>query len=219
MRVTRDRSGRRRVWYDEAEIEQIAEEALASGGLMPGSPQPIDIEELLENHLEVAVDYSTPLPDDVLALVTFEEPIRVMVNRSLTEAAVVAGAPLAALGRWRATLAHEAAHVLLHSSLYRRSGGQVPERCLRSVIDTGAPSHDWREVQANMGMAALLMPRALYAQAAKSILMPMQPVIPPLSPDGAQAVRLVSRLARQFVVSRQAASIRLATLGFVGASH
>ena len=74
-------------------------------------------------------------------------------------------------------MAHEASHVLLHKGLYPSHTGQrialrpragrprsgrrtSTYQCLERNLRPG--SGDWREVQANKGMAALLMPKASF---------------------------------------------------------
>jgi Zn-dependent peptidase ImmA (M78 family) len=118
------------------------------------------------------------------------------------------------LGRFRATLAHEATHVLIHrplfelnadqGTLFEEGDNQSLFRCLKRDVAFAARGRDPREVQANKGMAALLMPRSLYGQMAR---------------DRREAkvdeVTLISGLATAFAVSRQAARIRLQSLGFL----
>src|SRR5262249_32478963 len=138
------------------------------------------------------------------------------------------GSPLGLRGRWRATLAHEASHVVIHrplfelppeqSSLFSNQGRPAQEtqrlmRCQkRSVLYRGSTS-DWREIQANQGMAALLMPRPVFLAVARDLLTGSRP--PSLGTQ--EARQLIGELASRFEVSRQAAEIRLTTLGVVGA--
>lgn len=88
-------------------------------------------------------------------------------------------------------------------------------RCLKRDVAPGRRASDWREVQANMGMAALLMPRKLFLEIARAVRPDLAPTPFPLvdgSPDGD---RLGRELATRFDVSRQATQIRLRTLGLV----
>jgi hypothetical protein len=71
------------------------------------------------------------------------------------------------LGRWQATIAQEASHIHFHRILFELDldqGGLFPEpeprsepqglmRCLKRGADYTTRAHDWREVQANRGMA------------------------------------------------------------------
>ncbi len=219
MRRITDRTGSVRLWYEPNEIEAIAGRALQAAGLWPSPDEPrVDVERLLETHLAAVVDYGAELRPDVLGYTLFDEPVRVAISRHLTDAAQGPNAPTGALGRWRATIAHEAAHVLLHSVLYEaRAAGGATARCFRDELQDGARARDWREVQANMGMAALLMPATVFASVAETCLRPFGPVVPPLSPTSITGRHLIETLAPMFEVSRRAASIRLTELGFLAA--
>ena len=129
------------------------------------------------------------------------------------------------MGRWRATLAHEAAHVVLHRFLYEFAasnlslfGGAADApatpnkllRCLKRDASYRVVS-DWREVQANKGMAALLMPRQLFIDVARAEIATHYPSTGTISAgDGGE---VVATLAGKFAVSKQAARIRLDSLG------
>lgn len=233
MKRYRAPDGSLRIWYRPQEIESIAEEELRRAGLMPGLPATaVDVEQLVEDHLQAELDQYAPLPRDVLGVTEFRSglPPRVLINRALTEAAFESpDPPPGVLGRWRATVAHEAAHILLHRSLSEPDPAQIslldPSaleapiqsqrlfRCLAREVEFGG-GRDWREVQANRCMAALLMPRSAFlgavSRAREGIgLLPGEPL-------RAEAMDpLVRKLARWFGVSRQAARIRLAELGLV----
>jgi hypothetical protein len=223
--ITADRDGRRRLWYTPTEIERLCEEQLTRSGLLPDEDSCIvDIEALVENVLGAAVDYSATLAPSVLGYTVFEQPPRVVISRTLTEGATGPDAPPGLVGRWRATLAHEAAHILLHSALFSASPRvpgaplQRPVRCLRSTVDQDQPRSDWREVQANMGMAALLMPKTVFDCAAAGVLREASPLaVPPLAPQDQAIGTMVAALAARFAVSKQATRIRLETCGFVRA--
>jgi hypothetical protein len=164
-----------RVWFDPAEIDSLAEDVLQRAGLMPTLQAPVvDVEALVEGYLEADLDQYAPLPREVLGVTEFRSglPPQVLINRDLTEAAFDAPTPApVARGRWRATVAHEAAHILLHRVLAEPdfsqtsllelapSGVSLPAqrlfRCLRREVAFGGGS-DWREVQANRCMAALV---------------------------------------------------------------
>ncbi len=217
MRTGRDARGRARVWYDFDEIEQLAAATLRAAGRYPApAAGPIPIDEVLESHLGASVDYGGDLAASVLGYTEFRTPPRVVISRSLTDLATAAGAPLGIRGRWRATLAHETAHVVLHASLFsERSSGRDAVRCERDAIEVDGRAADWVEVQANMGMAALLMPRAAFVAEARRLLEAEGPAFPPLSPSSARAAALAARLAETFEASLQASTIRLRTFGFV----
>jgi hypothetical protein len=87
------------------------------------------------------------------------------------------------------------------------------QRCMKRDVVHGRMGSDWREVQANMGMAAVLMPRSLLISASQRELVRVG--VDRVLPDTALAATLASRLATAFQVSCQAASIRLKTLGIL----
>lgn len=232
MRWSRDPLGRDRIWYSIDEIESIMEDEVRKAGLIPTPDHPsVDLEPFLERHLGAQLDQYASLPQDVLGQATFEsgEPVHVAINADLTGALDEGGEGLSALGRWRATLAHEAAHVLLHRVLFEVPLSQaalfedepeaepVPKlmRCLKRDVSLSRTVYDWREVQANRGMAALLMPRRLFAGLAREERGSLALASFPLAGDSVDADRLTRRLAARFDVSRQAAAIRLRTLGLV----
>lgn len=234
MRRYRGPDGSLRVWFGPDEIERLAEEELRRAGLLPTPERPlVDVERLVEVHLGCDLDQYAPLPRDVLGVTEFRPglPPHVQVNAELTRLAFdVPDPPPGARGRWRATLAHEAAHVLLHRSLVEPDPSQTSLldlepldvspagrlfRCLKREVAFGGGS-DWREQQANRCMAALLMPRSVFVQAVAR-LKPQVGLLPsePVPADRVEA--LARKLARLFDVSRQAARIRLEELGFTTA--
>jgi hypothetical protein len=226
MRWYRGTAGDRRLWFDDDEIERIAEDELQKAEAVPSPGRPIvDLERFAEHHLRVELDQYAALEPEVLGLTEFvsgRRP-RVSINADLTGAAIDDDeAPLGLVGRWRATVAHECAHVLLHDVLFRDDARQAElfaaapsvspglMRCLKRDVGYGVQASDWREVQANRGMAALLMPRELFCQVAADAMASLG-IAPPAvgSPDASVLAREV---AERFGVSRQAAKIRLATL-------
>jgi hypothetical protein len=215
--------GEKRLWFEEDEIEQIMEDELRRGRLMPTESNcVVDLEALLDDHLRVPFDQHADLPPDVLGLTEFHprKAPTVRINKDLTGIIDDDWIPPGIEGRWRATVAHEAAHVVLHRMLFDEPLNQgslfaadaapqakpALQRCLKRDLKHRAGNYDWREVQANRGMAALLMPRKLFTKVARSTL----------KGTSAQEIRDASRvLAAKFGVSGQAATIRLNTLGFV----
>jgi hypothetical protein len=216
MKRLRTRAGER-IWLETHEIEAITDGALRSAGLFPGEPAgPVAIEAFLEVHLGAHVDYGEDLPSSILGYTQFGSPPRVVVNRALTDLALAPQAPLGLRGRWRATLAHEAGHILLHEGL-----GMPFDRTpsLSSEAVSGSPAlgeSDWREVQANMAMAALLMPRGPFLVAARRALERSR-VFLPLGFDALATERLVTILAHQLETSGEATRWRLRNLGWVSA--
>ncbi|MCS7235635.1 MAG: ImmA/IrrE family metallo-endopeptidase, partial [Armatimonadota bacterium] len=230
MRRYRAPDGSVRVWFGPDEIDRLAEAELRAAGCLPPADRPVvDLERFVEAYLSCDLDQYAPLPADVLGVTEFrpEAPPFIQLNAALTRSAFdQPNPPPGALGRWRATLAHEAAHVLLHRSLVEPDPSQtslldstvldgVPAgrlfRCLKREVAFGGGT-DWRERQANRCMAALLMPRSLFVQAVARA----KPAVGLLPSDPVPAERLeelARKLARLFAVSREAARIRLQELG------
>ncbi|MFD3458235.1 ImmA/IrrE family metallo-endopeptidase [Nocardia fluminea] len=229
--------GDQRIWYEPTEIARIAEDELRRASLMPTPSSPVtDLERFIEVHLKAALDQYADLPDGVLGVTQFAagRPPMVSINGKLTESVEVEDENQGLLGRWRATLAHEASHVLFHRYLFEPemaqlvAGSRAPDgsalqragavRCLhRDVAPTSTTEwkavrrrSDWKEVQANRGMAALLMPervftRVAYRQASQAS--------DNRTAFAARSTLLASAMARIFNVSKQAAEIRLNELG------
>jgi hypothetical protein len=231
VRWSRDALGRDRIWYSSDEIESIMDDEARKAGLTPTSDQPaVELETFLEQHLGAALDQYATLPIDVLGQTVFEPgfPPRVEINADLT-GAIDDGGRVSDFGRWRATLAHEAAHILLHRVLFEvplsqgtlfeeEPTAQTMMRCLKRDVAPGRGGSDWREVQANRGMAALLMPRRLFSTIAAEERMANELPPFPLVDASEGGDRLVRHLAARFDVSRQAAQIRLRTLGLLADS-
>jgi hypothetical protein len=222
MRVIASADGRRRIWYRDDEIERRTSDELIAASVMPQPPAVrVDIEALIEGHLGALVDYGVDLPPQLLGFTEFTKPPRIGISRVLTDAATRPDALPAILGRWRATLAHEAAHVLFHAPLYApleaepgRPNSQ-PIRCSRATLEGLNPGTDWREVQANKGMGALLMPKTLFEARAAAAFEARGRFVPPVSAAEDAIEPIVRLLASAFEVSMQAARIRLHVLGFV----
>ncbi len=220
MRTIPDRHGRPRLWYDDGEIEQIAVDAIREAGLWPDSDiKAIDVDALIETHLRATVDYGVQLDRKVLGYTIFEQPTHVVVSRALTEMALAPTASLGLRGRWRATLAHEAAHILLHAHLYARGESSRAQTAVRGdLADEADPTvdvRDWKELQANMGMASILMPRQLFLSEACRILEGGDPVFPSFARESEIAKRLTDELAETFETSHQATRFRLMEFGFI----
>jgi hypothetical protein len=236
MRRYRGPEGDRRLWFERDEIEAIVDDELNRAGLVPSRARPVvDLERFVEQHLRADLDQYATLDTDVLGLTEFRsgKSPRISINQNLTGAALDdEDASLSLMGRWRATVAHECAHVLLHQVLFQVDtrqadlfGGDGGEpaarahglmRCLKRDVGHGVQASDWREVQANLGMAALLMPRHLFCVIATEAISALGISTPTAgSPD---ASVLATEVAERFGVSHQAAKIRLATLGLVAPS-
>lgn len=227
--------GDQRIWYEAEDIEQIATEQLRRAELMPTLKDPVtDVERLIEVHLRAELDLYADLPDGVLGLTEF--PARgapkVSIDSAFTEAQDTEGAATGVVGRWRATLAHEAAHIFLHRYLFDpemaqlagHSGFVNPNegglmRCLHRDIspvtaewNSARRRPDWREVQANRAMAALLMPRRIFRRLALLEIREFGLGTPVAAQD---TERIIATLAELLQVSKQAVGIRLASESLV----
>jgi hypothetical protein len=224
------KTGEERLWFVDGEIETIVEVELTKAGLLPTLDSPVvNVERFVESHLNVQFDAYAALPADVLGQTDFrigERPL-VMINADLTGAAFDDDvSPLGLQGRWRATAAHEGCHVILHRCLFNLNPsqkslfdleeevqGQEPSRlyrCLKREVSYARKASDWREVQANQGMAALLMPRPVFIAACRAEFERFG--MERIDQHTAAADDLARRMAELFKVSRQAAAIRLNTL-------
>ena len=230
MKRFRDsKTGAERLWIEPEEIEARTEAELVKAGLMPTADAPaVDVEAFVEQHLGAQFDQYASLPPDVLGQTDFRvgAPPLVMVNADLTGAALDDDdSPLGLRGRWRATVAHEGCHVLFHRCLFNLSPQQGSlfgedsdshepaqrlQRCLKRDVLYGRMGADWREVQANMGMAALLMPRQLFVAVCQKEMVRLGK--DRICADTPEADAIAGHLAKAFQVSRQAATIRLKTL-------
>ena len=230
--------GQPRIWYEPEEIEGIAEEELRRAGLTPSLNEPVtNLERLIENHLKAKLDQYADLPKDVLGVTHFQsrQRIDISISRTLTESAEEMSPRPGVVGRWRATIAHEASHVILHRYLFDpvlastivggpREQKTAYERLMRCVTNdvvsenvknwgSTRRANDWREVQANMGMAALLMPRRLFGRVAHQQIDEL--MLSEVTKGSPSATSLCSVLSEIFHVSKQAASIRLEYLAIV----
>jgi hypothetical protein len=231
MKQYRGRDGRERLWFDDGEIDRMMEAELRRASLLPSEAAPaVNVERFIERHLKVHLDQHADLDASVLGLTEFfaEGPPKISINKVLTGSALDEDETSpGVLGRWRATLAHEASHVLLHRCLFefakgnmslfgsaddqKASGGSL-QRCLKRDVSYQVVS-DWREVQANQGLAALLMPKSLFLKIARGEIaraFPGREQVPAGSEE-----RIVPTLASKFEVSKQAARIRLGTLSLI----
>lgn len=167
MREARDRGGRLpyRLWYEESEIESIVARELALAGrpTLPGRPA-TDVDAFLELHLGVVPEF-TWLPRGVLGATEFTArgQVRLQVSAELSHRADRGGAAEKLL---RSTLAHEAAHLLLHRILFLKESADLfgglasrSELCRSVGVPRTGYQGEWWEWQANRGMSALLLPR------------------------------------------------------------
>lgn len=210
MREARDRSGRMpyRLWYEEAEIDSIMEDELRRAGSPHIGGAALDVDAFIEQHLGITPQFEA-LPRGVQGATDFFPDGRVEMRISAALSGLAAEGEPGAENLMRTTLAHEAAHVLLHRVLFLRQpealfGRDTSRRELcRDVRPVGrAYSGEWWEWQANRGMGTLLMPRSevvSHTQAERSA-------------GHEDTGALITSVADRFLVSREAARLRLEQL-------
>lgn len=228
MKSYRGPDAKLRLWFKPGEIDDWMEVELHKAGLFPTMLEPwVDIECFVDRHLKVGLEQYAPLEPTVLGETRFEpgKKPRISINKSLTELAIDAQGPPAWLrSKWRMTMAHEATHVMLHRCLYASvpnqgmlfgdddgpscEGQDCKYQCLQRNLETTKGS-DWQEVQANKGMAALLMPKSLFLMVCQSERESLAIGSKPLLKDSYETDLLSKRLGQQFDVSLQSVLIRL----------
>jgi hypothetical protein len=228
----RGKDGQQRIWYEPSDIEKMMEDALRASGMLPSRENPaVDIERFIGS-LQVRLDQYADLDHETLGLTEFyggSQP-KIFINRDLTGAMDSDDSPPGIRGRCRMTMAHEACHVLMHRILFELNAGQnnlfdsaepSPQhlmRCFKKNVLLRGGTSDWREVQANKGMAALLMPQSLFRDVVDNTIRRLHVSADSLVRDCAEALTVTAELATLFDVSKQAAGIRLETLGIISRS-
>jgi len=232
VRRFRDKDGEQ-IWFENGEIETAMEAELRKASMMCSVDAPVvELDGFIEGHLGASLDPYAELDARELGYTEFFEkhPPKVSINRTLTGSALDEDeTPPGILGRYRATLAHEAAHVILHRRLFDAVAGNMSlfgeedarqrlsrlQKCFKRNVSFGTVT-DRREYQANQGMAALLMPRPVFLEVAHREIRRVMPGRDDVSVGEERNV--IEPLSRLFQVSKQAARIRLETLGLVVAA-
>lgn len=223
----RRRDGEERLWFSPQDVEDMMERELQRAALYPTLEKPVvDLERFVARHLRVEMDQHAELHPTLLGLTEFfaGAPPKISINRDLTNAIDDDDTPPGLLGRWRATVAHEASHVVMHRILFDVASGQERlfrvegttgaqlMRCLKANVLFRGGGSDWREVQANMGMASLLMPQRFFTTFVAEVVREQGLDSSKLVAGSAGAATLVAEVASRCAVSRQAAQIRLEAL-------
>jgi hypothetical protein len=229
MRRYRSANGEEKLWFEPFEIDDIIEGELKKAGFYPSPEHPfVNIERFLEVYLHAVLDQHANLEKDILGVTTFligQQP-KVEINHDLTDAIDNGEENISVLGRWRATLAHEGAHIVLHRPLFQISENQgnffsetnnlsskeVIIKCFKKNVGFSRGQVDWREYQANKGMAAILMPQGLVKKLANELVPDHDKLVEDYSRE---AVSLIESISDLFQVSRQAAEIRLKDVGII----
>jgi hypothetical protein len=152
-----------RPYYPEADIETICTDELSKLKLLPESPEPIRIDRFIERRF-VTPSYED-LGEGILGLTRFSKE---GVSAVIVSSRLDAEGSRVSERRIRTTLGHEGGHGLLHTHLFVLSSDKQP--LFGDFSDPKKPkvmcrdsnySGQWWEVQANLAMGSLLMPRRL----------------------------------------------------------
>lgn len=218
-------NGKRRLWIEEEEFDAFTEHELRRANLYPMPDRPsVDIERFIQRHQKAVLDQHADLGDGVAGAIEFwPDRFKISISRRLTERVDEIDCEPGVRGRWRATMAHEAAHGLFHREVFQADPAQCSLadmlfdeaqeasqsiRCLEQEVAFGG-GLDWREFQANRGMAALLMPRTVFISVVREQTHEITGHRRPILPQTRDFAALVCRVSYLFEVSRQAAAIRL----------
>lgn len=212
--TSRPGTGMRRPYYPSSTVERLAVDALQSTGLFPSSPAPVRVERFVEKHFTLGVEYKA-LPAGVLGCTVFEDGRvrRIVVAKRLDE-----DPSRVAERRLRTTLAHEAGHGLMHAalfndsyepSLFDSSQDVQGEKVLCRDGEAGGSRYDgkWWEVQANMMIGPLLLPKTLALDALEGFTLESELGVRVLPAEKRHAAYL--ELADIFNVNPVVAEIRL----------
>lgn len=226
MRYIRDtvHGFRERPHYDEAELDAMFEKLVVDflrkkygEARFPISTD--DLTALIEQHVSDLDQYADLSPygsgvEGVTEFVRNGKP-RVSISESVHRIT----------NRLRTTLTHEFGHVILHGYLFALETRQLalgPNQKPNAIYckrDTMLPigKRDWMEWQAGYASGAALMPRSHVTKAVGDIQHRMN-IFGPVPAEGDSGKTLISAVVDGFSVSRDAATVRLKILGFLGAA-
>ena len=181
MKNLRTGSGGSRPFYTESDVENMCDDALRAAGYYPPSPQPVKIDRFIEKHFKVSPRYED-MPTGILGFSRFGSSG--MVSMHISQALVDEDTS-SAERRVNTTLAHEAGHGLMHahlfalpeydSTLFGHGADVEGQKVLcRDQKRTPKKVYDgrWWELQANLAIGPLLMPRRLVQEALRPFLIP-----------------------------------------------
>jgi hypothetical protein len=212
----RDTTGRfpRRPWYTQAYLDRRCEEILFEflnrlyGQITVPVPTGTIIKLIERDAADLDMYADLSAEGDGVEGVTYffaSGKPKVRIIRTLSEQSHRAH-------RLRNTLAHEYAHVWLHSELWRDATISTTRVC-RGEDVVSETVVDWLEWQASYCAAALLMPKGrvellvgAYSKAHGEN---------PYEISSPKAIGLEQRVAEAFDVSQQAAGVRLSQLGYI----
>lgn len=228
MKYVQDRTGRfaQRPHFEPEELDYECEEVVSSflrakyGSVM----YPIttnDLTILIERHvseLDVYPDLTEEGCDiqGVTEFVSGKKP-KVRIAKELSEQE-------GRENRLRTTLTHELGHVKFHNflwdervkqlSLSLEEGARTTPKCKREDIFE-AGTTDWTEWQAGYAYGAFLMPVSKVKQIVLNFFRTNESYAP-LERASVHADKLIEHVSTAFLVSAEAATVRLSKLGFIG---
>lgn len=181
MKVYKTRKGplKEAIFLSQDEMDALCENALLSTGLLPKNPEPIRIDRFIEKKFKIDVTY-LDLPQGVLGYTKFSPNgvEEITIDKSFDNIGTVV-----AERRMRTTLAHEAGHGLIHASLFAVQNDTktifgdkydgTPRIMCRDINDSSSSTPkkgEWYEVQANMAIGSLLLPKRLLYMAVRPYL-------------------------------------------------
>ena len=206
------------LYFTDREIDQMCFEALKNSGFYPSSPSPIEIESFVEKHFETTLDFGTSMGEGVLGWTLFGRNGKIQlvgISAQLAEDLSEVG-----IRRCRATVAHEAGHCLMHSSLFMEEAGEQMfgniDLKMRRILcreDDIAGKYDgrWWEVQANKAIGGLLLPKGLVQTAVEKFLESAGALGLPVMPEKNRKLA-IDYVAKTFEVNKKPAEIRLEKL-------
>ena len=223
------------LWYEEEEIEKIMEDHRArffrTGIIKTATPFPIEL--FLEKYVPTVIGREVnfdPYADVESkegsgiwgATYFYHDHVDVKIDYRLTKQA---DQSIDKAGPYLITIAHEASHCLMHAELLETNSDDENISSTSEQPQSICPSYDfnpvesdydgrWWEVQANRGMAALMMPRDefLFRFKRERKAYGMHDNVS-LQEDEHKFGAVVGFLSRNFGVSKQAVKIRLIQLG------
>ena len=208
-----------RIFLTERQVDEACAGALEVLGLMPKEPGPVDIDRFVENRFGF-YEFDDLAPG-VLGYTKFSRNgvERVVISKELGE-----GTDKVSKRRVRTTLAHEAGHGLFHAPLFavahmdHRSmfedvaHDDTPRILCRDVhdeADGNRPRSKWFEIQANMAIGSLLLPRSVFERSLRPYLAEAGGFLGGTRFDEKRRAEAIRDLAELFNVNPRVVRIRL----------
>lgn len=226
MRYVKDMTGRfgMRPHYEPAELDKACEAVLTAffGGRIPLPIETDDLARLIErdtSDFDPGADLSEYGPD-VEGVTEFKRGHKPRVR--IVAALAYEGERQ---NRYRTTLTHEYGHVHFHAYLFEtephedlfkpKGAGAREQVCKRDGIVNARPN-DWMEWQAGYVCGSLLMPVTHFRRVV-SDYQQANGIFGPLAAGSAHATALIDKVRQEFLVSADAARVRLSQHSYLQA--